>query len=254
MRRNVLKHINITFVISCLAGGALVDAAVSLAPAAFPSYSWIPSTAYRARSAIGSESTCILRWESAPASFFSGLLNVQRDADLQEQAFDVSRTNKWLLSWHPELARWPLDAGESARPSIVFAMATGWPMRSRYGYCGYAMKIDSAGSLHFTLEPIGMLRQDILFSAFQISGSPPVAAHPSDIETLGTIWVTRPIWAGLVGNALGFGLLFAMITKGYLVVRRRRRMSRAECENCGYIVGDGTKVCSECGFEVPGTG
>jgi hypothetical protein len=55
-----------------------------------------------------------------------------------------------------------------------------------------------------------------------------------------------PIWAGLLGNAVFYGGIAAVLREGMLGLRRGYRRWRKRCVRCGYpVVAAG--VCPECG-------
>ena len=58
----------------------------------------------------------------------------------------------------------------------------------------------------------------------------------------------RPMWLGLLGNTLVYGALVLVAWIGVRFMRTRGRRTRGRCVACGYELGDGIEVCSECGL------
>ena len=60
-----------------------------------------------------------------------------------------------------------------------------------------------------------------------------------------------PLWRGLVGNTLFFGVLLMILRTACLGIRRRRRHRRGQCVLCGYdMTGSGEDdACQECGHQ-----
>ena len=70
-----------------------------------------------------------------------------------------------------------------------------------------------------------------------------------------------PIWSGLIFNTIFYAILLWLLFPGRYILRRRRRIKRGLCGQCGYIVAPNLGVpgaspnCPECGTPIPpGTG
>ncbi|MEQ8316733.1 MAG: zinc ribbon domain-containing protein [Phycisphaerales bacterium] len=112
----------------------------------------------------------------------------------------------------------------------VMALETGWPLRAAHG------------RLHVTILPAAP------------AASPPGASASTPglwmFRALGRDWSVPylPLWPGLLGNTLFYGVL--VLTPFSLVRwrRLRRRARRGLCPACGYELGDGVEACPECGL------
>ncbi|OAB63612.1 hypothetical protein AY599_08660 [Leptolyngbya valderiana BDU 20041] len=62
-------------------------------------------------------------------------------------------------------------------------------------------------------------------------------------------WVPlRPIWFGVLANTLFYAAIALMPMVLLRWRRTRRRRARGLCVACGYELGEGVSVCSECGL------
>ena len=70
------------------------------------------------------------------------------------------------------------------------------------------------------------------------------------VRAFGRDWLipTLPLWPGLLGNTLFYGV-FALTPIALLRWRKlHRRARRGLCLKCGYDPGEGVKACPECGL------
>jgi len=76
-------------------------------------------------------------------------------------------------------------------------------------------------------------------------------AHPRSAGWYLDAWIPyRPLWPGVVVNAVAFAAAFLLAA--FLIGRARRavRKSRGECVQCGYRLAD-SRTCPECGSALP---
>ena len=89
---------------------------------------------------------------------------------------------------------------------------------------------------------LGLPARCIVQTQFRLSwGSfrprpPPVVSH-------------RPIWGGLIVNAVVYAAILWLLIPGTFTLRRLRRIKNGLCPKCAYPVGE-SSVCTECGKEL----
>lgn len=139
-----------------------------------------------------------------------------------------------VLPWIDGHASWPGPDDNDYR----FAEARGWPFPCFW--CEFTMETDAAFQIsakaHGAIQ-IPSIRQ----SKGRWSGTYP-AVLP---------W--RPLWAGLIADAVFYSALWACPPLAFMAMgalRRARRTNRGQCPGCGYpLAGVQPARCPECGLE-----
>ncbi|NRA59017.1 MAG: hypothetical protein HRU13_12970 [Phycisphaerales bacterium] len=117
----------------------------------------------------------------------------------------------------PRAIRWPPSIG---RRETRYVKA-GWPLRSASrGHIWAEAPVDR--------EAWGVSDAEVFGYRFSLS--------------------TRPVWPGLLGNALFYTLLVLtpVVLRRWRTLRRRAR--RGLCLACAYELGEGIGACPECGL------
>jgi hypothetical protein len=126
-------------------------------------------------------------------------------------------------------------------PEVVLAHATGWPCRAFA--CAAVYQLQKGEDPIFSVENIARVRSS-LQGGFWLQPTQGVW------EVIGYRLIPlRPLFPGLVINALLYGGIWYCLYALFCAVRRRRRLARAACPLCGYDcrASDG-KYCPECGW------
>lgn len=138
-----------------------------------------------------------------------------------------------VLPWIDGYASWPGTDDNDFR----FAEARGWPFPCVW--CEFTMETDAAFRIsavaHGAVEIQSIRQSKGLWSG----------TYPAVLP-----W--RPVWAGLVGDAVLFSAVWACplpILAAFSSLRRSRRSSRGQCGGCGYpLAGVERAKCPECGL------
>lgn len=107
----------------------------------------------------------------------------------------------------------------------VSELQYGWPMRGLYG--GWIMTL-TPGRNDYTVKMDGLK---------MIGGAN------------GRLIPVRPLWGGLLINALAYGGISWIVLTGGMWARKERRRRLNRCIACGYQIGQSTR-CSECGADL----
>lgn len=124
----------------------------------------------------------------------------------------------------PSFARSYLDGGAE----WVVRWQVGWPLEAAYTFWWTSPLADDSFTGPLSTEQRG----SVTLAALGQSTTIPYL----------------PLWPGLLGNTLFYGLL--VLTPLALLRRRklRRRARRGLCVACGYELGAGVEACPECGL------
>ncbi|NRA58474.1 MAG: hypothetical protein HRU13_10225 [Phycisphaerales bacterium] len=113
--------------------------------------------------------------------------------------------------------------GEVTRTSV------GWPLRTAYTQtCQSARGWASSQPWNFHVLTMGAW----------------------EITAFGRDWTIPylPLWPGLLGNAVFYGMLLLLCSADLRRRKLRRRAKRGLCLACAYELGEGVTACPECGL------
>jgi hypothetical protein len=158
-----------------------------------------------------------------------------------------TRTNKayvpGVIDLPPEVR-----AGIGETPWDVWGVAIdrrGWPLRALEGRAAGTMNTKSSEPY---VGQVGVLMSRDAVTFRQVGNQNSLA----DVRII----PSRPLWRGLVGDALIFAAAWFLFLKlaraGFADLAARRRNRRGLCPHCGYdLTGLESGVCPECGKQRP---
>ena len=162
-------------------------------------------------------SALVMRGDAGPATHWwvwSGPHDSSFERQVREEGSGAIRTT---VDPRPRAIRWPPSIG---RREIRYVEA-GWPLRSASrGHIWAEAAADR--------EAWGVTDAEIFGYTFSLS--------------------TRPVWHGLLGNALFYALLVLTPIVLWRWSKLRRRARRGLCLACAYDLGEGVIACPECGL------
>jgi hypothetical protein len=171
------------------------------------------------------------------------------------------RTGLEPLDGHPETAAWldGLDADLAAQPGWVITahgpglrrdFLTATNISGRWAGHAEAVRV-RAGWPALALEGAGLLERDAIavhwHAAIDVDPSPP---HDIGRRFAPRVLPLRPLWRGLLLDALVWAALVGLLTVGPRSFIRARRRRRGRCPACGYPLGPSPR-CPECGAGAP---
>lgn len=173
---------------------------------------------------------------SSNAAYLSQIAQITPDDVQQKLEANLERVIQERPGYvvHREAPRWGTFVQSKPPPDgqvMGSDTAFGWPMRCMW----YQMQ-----------SQYGMNRVwgERLYGGIVRSGQP--SAVMRQFRALPLL----PIWPGLVGNTLFYGVIWFMLLLAPGAVQRMLRRRRGRCEHCGYPIGS-SPICTECGGTLP---
>lgn len=126
-------------------------------------------------------------------------------------------------------ALWPAVASDPASVTI----SSGWPWAAAWGSVSLSSNF---------ISPWTVVSSDC---ALVLSEN----AHEAEVLLSLRVIPYSPLWSGIVGNVIVWGLLAWCIRAGWGAVHLRSRALGGRCRNCGHQLTQGsTGQCPECGW------
>ncbi|UYV11518.1 MAG: hypothetical protein NCW75_09415 [Phycisphaera sp.] len=158
------------------------------------------------------------------------------------QIFVYHRRDPFRAHWESSIV--PAGMADAPGPEFERPASDPRPMYARRAFTGHVQSIVSTSAGWPWLAAQGRGVMDGTPSRVWREGIPTVAIGPVAFKL-----PLRPIWPGLLANTLFYAALTLSLMAGWRWLRTRRRRVRGRCVACGYELGEGVRVCPECGLD-----